>query len=52
MNQTREFELVELLDDDLTDDGEAIGITFASGIHQGDLVTYLERTSGLAGEVS
>jgi len=52
MNQPSEFELVEPFDDDVTDDGEAIGITFASGIHQGDLVTYLERASGLAGEVS
>lgn len=28
-----------------------IGLTFADGVHESDLVSYLERTRCLAGEV-
>ena len=51
MNQASELEPVEILDEDLTDDSDAIGITFAGGIHERDLLTHLERASRLTGEV-
>jgi hypothetical protein len=31
--------------------GERIGVTFASGMHESDLLSFLERARGLAGEV-
>ena len=32
--------------------GDPIGVTFASGIHQRDLLSFLERARRLAGEVN
>lgn len=43
MNQASELQPVEILDEDLTDEAEPIGVTFASGIHQSDLLTHLKR---------
>ena len=51
MNQVSELEMVEILDEDLTDDSDPISVTFASGIHESDLLTHLERASRLTGEV-
>ena len=51
MNQGSELELVEILDEHLIDDSDPIGVTFASGIHESDLLTHLERASRLTGEV-
>ena len=51
MNQANEFELVELLDEAESDSSDPIGVTFAGGTHESDLLTYLERASRLAGEV-
>ena len=30
---------------------DPIGLTFASGMHESDLLSFLERARGLAGEV-
>ena len=51
MNQVSELDVVEILDEDLTDDSDPISVTFASGIHESDLMTHLERASRLTGEV-
>jgi len=31
--------------------GDPIGVTFASGMHESDLLSFLERAKRLAGEV-
>ena len=46
-------ELDPILDEDLTESfpgSDPIGVTFASGIHESDLLTFLERASRLGGE--
>ncbi len=46
-------ELDSILDEDLTESfpgSDPIGVTFASGIHESDLQTFLERASCLDGD--
>jgi hypothetical protein len=52
MDLATEVDLVESLDEPVTGgDSDPIGVTFASGIHERDLVSYLSRMQRLAGEV-
>jgi len=47
------IELDSILDEDLTEafpGSDLIGVTFAGGIHESDLLNFLERASRLAGD--
>jgi hypothetical protein len=48
MDLATELDLVDSLDEPATDDSDPIGVTFASGIHESDMVSYLSRMQRLA----
>ena len=53
MNAISDFDRIEL--DEISEEAfptfDPIGLTFASGIHESDLLSSLERARNLAGEV-
>jgi hypothetical protein len=55
MNANADFDQTESVLDDVPEETAAgndpIGVTFASGVHESDLFSFLERAKYLAGEM-
>ena len=55
MSSIPAFDPIELTPDETLAEassaGDPIGLTFAGGMHESDLLSFLERAKGLAGEV-
>ena len=55
MNSIHDFDPIEPTPDEILAEtfsgGDPIGMSFASGMHETDLISFLERAKHLAGEV-
>jgi hypothetical protein len=55
MNLDAAVDRMEAEFDEIPDEGfltrDTLGVTFASGIHESDLLSFVERANRLAGEV-
>jgi hypothetical protein len=55
MNGSADFDETQAVLDEIPDEilagSDPIGVTFASGIHESDLFSFLERAKYLAGEM-
>ncbi len=55
MNSNRDLDRIETELDEIPEEDflahDPIGLTFASGIHESDLLSFVERARRLAGEV-
>ena len=55
MSSIPDLDPIELTPDEILAEtssaGDPIGLTFAGGMHESDLLSFLERAKGLAGEV-